>query len=94
MKKTKDEVLMAAIGVDSYSRLHKFQRVQLYYAMDEWAANVLAQLQQHGVMQAEASASAEEAAVGQRSGGKSVSAGNCDHEFILVRHAYRCKKCN
>jgi len=36
--KTKDEILMAAIGVPSFSILHKFQKEQLYWAMDEWAA--------------------------------------------------------
>ncbi len=50
MKKTKDEVLMEALGVTPFSIMPKFQRVQLYYALDEWASIIqTAQLQQHGV---------------------------------------------
>jgi carbamoylphosphate synthase small subunit len=37
MKKTKDEILMVALGVKQFTNLEKWQKEQLYYAMDEWA---------------------------------------------------------
>lgn len=56
MKKTKDEILMVALGVKHFTSLEMWQREQLYYAMDEWATqHQTAQLQQHGVMQAKGS---------------------------------------
>ena len=64
MKKTKNEILMVALGVKHFTSLEMWQREQLYYAMDEWATqHKSAQLQQHGVMQAEGSDGAKGAAV-------------------------------
>jgi len=36
MKKTKDEILMVALGVKHFTSLEMWQKEQLYYAMDEW----------------------------------------------------------
>jgi ribonuclease HIII len=47
MKKTKDEILMVALGVKHFTSLEMWQKEQLYYAMDEWATqHQTAQLQQ------------------------------------------------
>ena len=75
--KTPEDFLKEAIGEIRWNLDGSVTKAQLKYAMEQYAKyyheTEVKKLQQHGVMQAEASAGAEGAAVGNSAVGKGVS---------------------